>query len=63
MHCFLGLFPVAIYQFARLDVEWQVEFDELEDNSVLAATVAWDNALSWTWGNAINDLQATMDQV
>ncbi|XP_060670574.1 isochorismate synthase 2, chloroplastic isoform X2 [Ziziphus jujuba] len=41
----------------------QVEFDELEDYSMLATTVAWDNALSWTWDKAINDLQATMDQV
>ncbi|XP_021904720.1 isochorismate synthase 2, chloroplastic-like isoform X2 [Carica papaya] len=41
----------------------QVEFDELERGSMLAATVAWDNALSWTWENAINALQSTLQQV
>lgn len=30
---------------------------------MLAATVAWDNALSWTWENAINALQSTLQQV
>lgn len=57
------MFLVSIYQFARLDAEWQIEFDELKENSMLAATIAWDNALSSTWGNAINDLQATICQV
>ncbi|KAF3437780.1 hypothetical protein FNV43_RR20536 [Rhamnella rubrinervis] len=41
----------------------QIEFDELKENSMLATTIAWDNALSWTWGNAINDLEATIRQV
>ncbi|KAI6683002.1 hypothetical protein NL676_028915 [Syzygium grande] len=41
----------------------QVEFDELEESSVLAATVAWDNALSWTWEKAINSLETTINQV
>ncbi|KAK9278946.1 hypothetical protein L1049_028528 [Liquidambar formosana] len=41
----------------------QVEFDELEGGSMLAITVAWDDALSWTWGRAIDKLQATMGQV
>lgn len=30
---------------------------------MLATTIAWDNVLSWTWGNAINDLEATIRQV
>nr|AHA82396.1 chloroplast isochorismate synthase [Senna obtusifolia] len=41
----------------------QVEFDELEGTSMLAATIAWDNALSWPWENAINALQATLRKV
>ncbi|XWS60599.1 hypothetical protein CRYUN_Cryun07bG0049500 [Craigia yunnanensis] len=41
----------------------QVEFDELEGSSMLAITVAWDNALSWTWDEAIDSLEATMQQV
>ncbi|XP_052175808.1 isochorismate synthase, chloroplastic isoform X1 [Diospyros lotus] len=41
----------------------QVEFDELEDSSMLVTTVAWDNALSWTYGKAITALQCTMEQV
>ncbi|GAB2265387.1 hypothetical protein Dimus_000447 [Dionaea muscipula] len=41
----------------------QVEFDELEGSSVLAAYVAWDNDLSWTWKKAIDSLQATLDQI
>lgn len=46
-----------------LDTEWQVEFDELEDSSILATTIAWDNSLSWTLGNAIDELKATMHKV
>lgn len=30
---------------------------------MLATTVAWDKSLSWTWGMAIDALQATMYQV
>ncbi|KAJ9140422.1 hypothetical protein P3X46_031072 [Hevea brasiliensis] len=41
----------------------QVEFDELEGSSILAVTIAWDNALSWTWEQAIDALQLTMNQV
>ncbi|KAG8638877.1 isochorismate synthase 2, chloroplastic isoform X2 [Manihot esculenta] len=41
----------------------QVEFDELGGSSMLAATIAWDDALSWTWGQAIDALQLTMSQV
>ncbi|XP_056175129.1 isochorismate synthase 1, chloroplastic-like isoform X2 [Syzygium oleosum] len=41
----------------------QVEFDELEESSMLAATIAWDNALSWTWEKAISSLEATINQV
>lgn len=41
----------------------QVEFDEFEENSMLAATVAWDHACSWTWENAIESLQSTIEQV
>ncbi|XVE56990.1 hypothetical protein DITRI_Ditri04bG0055700 [Diplodiscus trichospermus] len=41
----------------------QVEFDELEGSSMLAITVAWDDALSWTWDEAIDSLEETMQQV
>nr|GMC75802.1 isochorismate synthase, chloroplastic isoform X1 [Ipomoea batatas] len=41
----------------------QVEFDELEESSMIAATIAWDDALSWTYGKAIDELQATMSKV
>ncbi|KAF4403220.1 hypothetical protein G4B88_027991 [Cannabis sativa] len=41
----------------------QVEFDEFEDKSMLASTVAWDDALSWPWEKAINELQARISQV
>ncbi|XP_009598228.1 isochorismate synthase, chloroplastic isoform X3 [Nicotiana tomentosiformis] len=41
----------------------QVEFDELEGSSVIAATVAWDNAVSCTYQRAIEVLQATIWQV
>ncbi|XP_031404818.1 isochorismate synthase 1, chloroplastic isoform X2 [Punica granatum] len=41
----------------------QVEFDELEEGSVLATTIAWDASLSWTWENAIDSLEAVMRKV
>lgn len=41
----------------------QVEFDELEGSSVLAATIAWDDALFCSWRKAITSLQATMQQI
>ncbi|XP_040987908.1 isochorismate synthase 2, chloroplastic-like isoform X2 [Juglans microcarpa x Juglans regia] len=41
----------------------QVELDELEGNSMLATTVAWDESLSLPWEMAIDALQATMRQV
>ncbi|KAL9245196.1 hypothetical protein vseg_018874 [Gypsophila vaccaria] len=41
----------------------QVEFDELEGRSLLAANIAWDDALSQPWLIAIDSLQATMEQV
>ncbi|KAL3748370.1 hypothetical protein ACJRO7_009586 [Eucalyptus globulus] len=41
----------------------QVEFDELEESSMLAATIAWDNALSWTWEKAISSLEVTINQI
>ncbi|KAB2053380.1 hypothetical protein ES319_A12G184200v1 [Gossypium barbadense] len=41
----------------------QVEFDELEGSSMLAITIAWDNALSWTWDEAIHSLETTMQQI
>ncbi|CAH2036921.1 unnamed protein product [Thlaspi arvense] len=58
----------------KIAVEWekfgsfyftvpQVEFDEYGGNSMLAATVAWDDELSWTLENAIEALQETMLQV
>ncbi|KAM7275608.1 hypothetical protein ACFE04_017474 [Oxalis oulophora] len=59
---------------ANMSVEWEafgsfyftiplVEFDELEGSSLLATTIAWDNALSWTWEKAINEVQSTIRQV
>lgn len=30
---------------------------------MLAATIAWDNALSWSWENAVTALQATLRKV
>ena len=59
----LVVFLVSIYRTARLDAKWQVEFDEFEGNSMLATTIAWDDALSWPWRKAINELQATIEQV
>ncbi|KAJ1394425.1 Isochorismate synthase [Sesbania bispinosa] len=41
----------------------QVEFNELEGGSMLTTTIAWDNALSWSWENAINALQTTLCKV
>lgn len=41
----------------------QVEFDELQGSSMIAATVAWDNAVSLTYQSAIATLQTTMEQV
>ncbi|KAL8464982.1 hypothetical protein ACS0TY_034457 [Phlomoides rotata] len=41
----------------------QVEFDEFEGSSMIAATVAWDKRLSRTYGEAIAALEATMWQV
>ncbi|XP_059299923.1 isochorismate synthase, chloroplastic isoform X1 [Lycium ferocissimum] len=41
----------------------QVEFDELEGSSIIAATIAWDNAASWTYHRAIDALRATIRQL
>ncbi|XP_045829634.1 isochorismate synthase, chloroplastic-like isoform X1 [Trifolium pratense] len=41
----------------------QVEFNELEGGSMLTITIAWDNALSWSWENAISALQETLCKV
>ncbi|XP_075516496.1 isochorismate synthase, chloroplastic-like [Primulina tabacum] len=41
----------------------QVEFDEFEGCSMLAATVAWDNHLSTTYEQAVAALEATMLQL
>lgn len=41
----------------------QVEFDELEGSSVIAATIAWDNAASWTYRRAIDALRDTIWQL
>lgn len=40
-----------------------MEFVEFGGNSVLAATVAWEDELSWTLQNAIESLEETMLQV
>ncbi|CAN7077880.1 unnamed protein product [Brassica oleracea var. botrytis] len=41
----------------------QVEFNEFGGSSMLAATLAWDDELSWTLENAIEALLETMLQV
>nr|ACG29719.1 hypothetical protein [Zea mays] len=41
----------------------QVEFNELEESSVLATTIAWDDSLSWTWHNAVEELQSTLRKI
>ncbi|KAG0488856.1 hypothetical protein HPP92_007667 [Vanilla planifolia] len=41
----------------------QVEFDEFEDGSMLATTIAWDDSLLWPWEQAMDGLQATMNQL
>ncbi|WVZ64715.1 hypothetical protein U9M48_014195 [Paspalum notatum var. saurae] len=41
----------------------QVEFNEFEESSVLATTIAWDDSLSWTWQNAVNELQSTLQKI
>ncbi|XP_062199484.1 isochorismate synthase 2, chloroplastic-like [Phragmites australis] len=41
----------------------QVEFNELEGSSVVATTIAWDDSLSWTWQNAVNELQSTLQKI
>jgi hypothetical protein len=30
---------------------------------MLATTIAWDNAFSWTWEQAVDAVEATMTQV
>ncbi|KAG2254231.1 hypothetical protein Bca52824_084367 [Brassica carinata] len=58
----------------KISVEWepfgafyfavpQVEFNEFGGSSMLAATLAWDDELSWTVEDAIEALQETMLQV
>ncbi|KAF2594148.1 hypothetical protein F2Q70_00045431, partial [Brassica cretica] len=57
----------------KISVEWepfgafyfavpQVEFNEFGGSSMLAATLAWDDELSWTVEDAIEALQETMLQ-
>uniref|UniRef100_A0A6M2EA32 Chorismate-utilising enzyme C-terminal domain-containing protein n=1 Tax=Populus davidiana TaxID=266767 RepID=A0A6M2EA32_9ROSI len=41
----------------------QVELDELDGCSMLATTIAWDNAFSWTWEQAVDAVEATMTQI
>ncbi|KAL6583939.1 hypothetical protein OROMI_003228 [Orobanche minor] len=41
----------------------QVEFDEFEGSSMIAATVAWDNRLSRSFEEAVAGLKATMSEV
>nr|VDD64458.1 unnamed protein product [Brassica oleracea] len=58
----------------KISVEWepfgafyfavpQVEFNEFGGSSMLAATLAWDDELSWTLEDAIEALEETMLQV
>lgn len=37
--------------------------DELDGCSMLATTIAWDNAFSWTWEQAVDAVEATMTQI
>ncbi|KAH6828984.1 isochorismate synthase 2, partial [Perilla frutescens var. hirtella] len=48
---------------AAIHEQNKVEFNEFEGSSMIAATVAWDNRLSRTYGEAIAALEATMWQV
>lgn len=57
--CLVTIVLASICQFFF----WQVEFDELEESCMLATTIAWDNALLWTWEKAVGGLQATIHQV
>eukprot|EP00268_Persea_americana_P056940 TRINITY_DN6780_c0_g2_i4.p1 TRINITY_DN6780_c0_g2~~TRINITY_DN6780_c0_g2_i4.p1 ORF type:complete len:621 (-),score=84.67 TRINITY_DN6780_c0_g2_i4:327-2081(-) len=41
----------------------QVEFDELEGSSMLATTIAWDDSLLMSWGEAVEGLLATLRQI
>ncbi|XP_020184407.1 isochorismate synthase 2, chloroplastic [Aegilops tauschii subsp. strangulata] len=41
----------------------QVEFSELEEGSVLATTIAWDDSLSWTYQSAVDELQSTLHEI
>nr|ABK79678.2 isochorismate synthase [Rubia cordifolia] len=41
----------------------QVEFDELEGSSKMAATIAWDSALSCSYQSAIAELKSTMAKI
>ncbi|KAH9315333.1 hypothetical protein KI387_023960, partial [Taxus chinensis] len=41
----------------------QMELDECEGSSVLAATIVWDHSLLWTFDKAINALELTLHQV
>lgn len=41
----------------------QVEFDEFQGRSMIAATVAWDNRLSTTYEQAVAALESTMWQL
>lgn len=41
----------------------QVELNELEKGSMLALNIAWDNTLRWTWQNATDRVQSTMQQI
>ncbi|KAJ3683359.1 hypothetical protein LUZ60_013586 [Juncus effusus] len=59
---------------SEISVEWkdfgsfyfmvpQVEFNELEESSILAMTIAWDDFLGWTWHRAFNELQSTLHKI
>ncbi|PIM98606.1 hypothetical protein CDL12_28913, partial [Handroanthus impetiginosus] len=41
----------------------QIEFNEFEGSSMIAATVAWDNGLSRTYEQAIAELETTIRQI
>ncbi|CAA0820834.1 Isochorismate synthase 2- chloroplastic [Striga hermonthica] len=41
----------------------QIEFDEFEGSSMIAATVAWDNRLSLPYEQAVATLEATLSEV
>ncbi|CAJ2667565.1 unnamed protein product [Trifolium pratense] len=66
-HQVASIFAAAFYGifnlFSGFVIPRPVEFNELEGGSMLTTTIAWDNALSWSWENAMSALQETLYKV